>query len=242
MALLIPASVMALGFALPTPVNRGEEVQTWVKTNVDRLPRTLDGISAHPLGLRKLIMAELSLDEQRVVWQAHLESFVRQESELSRNQLEIRSALGQSLNPEQVEFVRGVLARFDEIFDPSISHEERLKRVKVFCNTDSTIVRRDLKAKLIGLVGPAPSEEEVLAAARASEPESKLVQLRQKFASWGLVAPAYTANCTCIGGSGCDCTGIGLHCLAGYMPCSVTQSGCGCFDWFPCEGDCKLQT
>ncbi|UVS79641.1 bacteriocin fulvocin C-related protein [Actinokineospora sp. UTMC 2448] len=69
-----------------------DAVQTWMRANRDRLPRTYGEIVKHPTAYRRAILAELPASTRSAVWVEHIDKWVLDQPGLTRAQADAVAA------------------------------------------------------------------------------------------------------------------------------------------------------
>jgi hypothetical protein len=114
-----------------------EAIRAWVRRHADDLPETLPELSRLPIPFRRAVVAAVAPAVRLSLWEAHLASFLEEESGLSGPQRAV---------------VRDAVADFPAIFggDPSAG-QERMRALEARMRE---VFTREEAGRIFGTLGP----------------------------------------------------------------------------------------
>lgn len=218
-------------------------VAEWVQRNAEHLPNTYDSIARFSVTERRIILANLPVEQRARIWKEHLQSFVLLPSKLSPTQQRALESLEKPLSASQRAFIRTFLDSINYVFDPdpTVTLEEHRARAKPFSDR-ATRLFTPLSAHVIfGTVGPEISVPLLVHPAISREGMlfdgiGMLVRAAAERVHIPLSAPTLGRQCECSTESTVNC--IDGQCLQEMGQLCLVIDGCGFAGWFNCDGTC----
>jgi hypothetical protein len=219
----------------------------WVTAHRSSLPTQLKDIATLPFAHRRMIMAELPMEQRKQVWREHLTSFVTPDSVRTSLQRRIASGLSKPLTGDQVAFIRAEIDSLDGIFRSDITAEERAQRAGAACaRTHAKFDRNDAVAIMVSVGGvdntyfwAMSSGAPTVRFEAAGIAWTMTSAVRAAVTRLGLVPSTRMGICFCHQTDwGCDCPG-GLLCVEAWPPCEppgICGFCCGCLGMMSCDG------
>lgn len=114
-----------------------DEIYAWARAHEHDLPQTLAELVEYPMAFRRVIIGVVPPTVRIGFWQAHLESFLTDDSPLTT---------------EQQQFVREVLVVLPAIFSAELEEAQRLAREQE--QRMSALFPHEMAHRVFGILGP----------------------------------------------------------------------------------------